>query len=161
MLGNSDAVYLVIALFKDRASGSMVARALTRRQDTALGGRHVGLLTLEPGAGVERSRLGPGTGSRGLEVGAVLCVIADAIDGGVLPRRQHFLDKDSELLTDDVARLGAELEGGGSAVALLAGVAECENAIIAFAELGGRTEVHRISVAATDMLSANPTERRS
>ena len=95
-----------------------------------------------------------------VEVGAILRLVADAVDGGVLPQRRHFLDQESELLTDDVARIGAELEGGRSAVALLGGVHSAEEAIVAFTELGGRTEVHRISMAAIEMLSGSPIERR-
>jgi hypothetical protein len=56
-----------------------------------------------------------------------------------MPRRSHFFDAGSDLSTDDIARLGAELDAGQAAVAVLDGRPQTDRAIVLLTRLGGKT----------------------
>ena len=74
------------------------------------------------------------------EIGVVLGVIAGALRDDVMPARRDFFDTNSELTTDDVARLGAELDAGQAVVAVLERRKRAEGIVVRLTGLGGRTE---------------------
>jgi hypothetical protein len=89
-------------------------------------------------------------------IARLLSVIGSALLGGVMPARSHFLDDGSELTIDDIARFGAELEAGHAAVAVLEERPVAERLVVRLAELGGRTEVHRLTNTALHRAATMP-----
>ena len=112
---------LIIAFFENPAAAEVAARAMERR--LAVTEREVdgvvGLLSLDPTGRVITAKLGRRVGDDGPGVGAVLGFIALAMTATALPASGELLDARSELSTDDVARLGAGLDSGLAAVAVL------------------------------------------
>lgn len=134
----------VIAFFETRAAGVTAARALA--EPPASGGtpRAVGVLA-GAGGDPEVSTFGGGRADDLQGVARLLGVIGSALLGGVMPPRSHFLDEGSELTTDDISRIGAELEAGHAAVAILEERVLAQRSVVRLVELGGRTEVHRLT----------------
>jgi hypothetical protein len=62
----------------------------------------------------------------------------------------------SELTTDDIARIGAELEAGHVAVAVAEERPVAERLVVRLAELGGRTQVHRLTSRALRQAARMP-----
>lgn len=114
------------------------------------------MLTLDDNGNIEIAKLGTRTADGGTGIGAVLGTIASAISGGVMPRRGHFFDARSDLSTDDIARLGAELEAGHSAVAVLDRRERAKRAVVELVELGGKAEIHRLTSRALRQAEASP-----
>lgn len=96
--------------------------------------------------------------ARSLRPGGVLGVIAPATRGGVMPDRRHFFDMRSDVSTDDVARIGSELEAGHAAVARLERRRRAERAVVRLTELGGKTESRRTGRALRHAASAPKIE---
>jgi hypothetical protein len=149
--------HLVIALFDNPVAGEVVARMLAN--DAGTGGRPetVGMLALEDDGKIAVAKLGARTTAGDTGVGAVLGMIALALSGGVMPKRHHFFDASSDLSTDDIARLGAELEAGEAAVAILDRRPQAERAVVWLTGLGGRTEVHHLTSGALRQAASAPT----
>lgn len=147
---------LVIAFFANPAAGEVAARVLAREVREAGRPGTVGALVLDAEGKIEAAKLGDPTSPEGSGVGAVLGVIALAIAGGVLPHRGHFFDASSDLSTDDVARIGAELDAGAAAVAVLEAGPRAERVVVRLAGLGGRTEVHQLTGRALQQAASAP-----
>jgi hypothetical protein len=139
--------YLVIAFFDTRAEarGALLAAPIEASSESGEGA--FGMLASDDhgrpetvcssGRTVERSH-----------IGAVLGLIASALLGGVMPARTHFFGTLSDLTTDDVVRFGAELEAGHAAVAALAPRTRADRLVVLLTGLGGKTEIHQLSVRA-------------
>jgi hypothetical protein len=150
---------LVIAFFASHAAAAVAERVVTDEAREAGRPGTVGALALNAGGEIEAPRLGEQASPEGPGVGAVLGVIAMAIVGGVLPGRGHLFDADSDLSTDDVARIGAELDAGAAAVAVLEAAPRAEQAVVRLAGLGGRTEMHRMTHTALRQAAYAPRIR--
>jgi hypothetical protein len=138
----------VIAFFETRVAGLGAARKLSREQESAGKRGVVGMLALDDLGRPDLSELGDPATGEGPGIGAVLGAIASALVGGVLPPKDHFFDARSDLTTDDIARIGAELEAGHVAVAVLDRRSPAERIVYPLTELGGKTEIHRLSAQA-------------
>lgn len=147
---------LVVAFFANPAAGSVAHRVLADEARDAARPGTIGVLVLDDTGKIEAAQLGDPTSPEGPGVGVVLGVIAMAIEGGVMPRRGHFFDPSSELSTDDVARIGAELDAGAAAVAVLEAVPRAEGAVVRLVGLGGRTEVHSLTDHALQRAASAP-----
>jgi hypothetical protein len=115
---------------------------------------------------IDVSKLDPRCEPNSEGIGALLQVIADAIMGGVMPRRDHFFDERTDLTTDDVIRLGVELETGRAAVLVLGDQSQTAPVIVRLTELGGKAEMHLITRRALQLASSRvrpsePGEARS
>jgi hypothetical protein len=151
-----DAKRLVIAFFEPGTEGMAAARSLA--EQSRLSGEALRVAILAPDdAGrpdvTEFHAPGPDDPER---VGAVLQVIASMVRSGIVPTQHHFFDAESELTTDDISRIGAELEADHAAVAVLERRREAERAVISLTELGGKTEIHRLSRRALQQVAASP-----
>jgi len=62
----------------------------------------------------------------------------------------------SEQTIDDIARIGAEVAAGHAAVAVLEERPAAERLVVRLAELGGRTEVHRLTNRALQQAATMP-----
>jgi len=135
--------YLVIAFYETDAEArdAMLAAAVEAGDESREG--RIGILTSG-----DRGRPEVGGRVRTDEhprIAPVLSVIASALLGGVLPARSHFFDTESDLTTDDVVRIGAELEAGRAAVAALAPRSRADRIVVLLTGLGGKTEIHYLS----------------
>lgn len=142
---------LAFAFFDGSASAKKaLASFLEDESFSKRPGCSVGLLaTSQPGE-VDALTLGITEGKDGPQVGAILGLIALAYSGRMTERTGPFLDTQSDLSYDDVARIGAELDSGGAAIAILADPPSVERAVVALARLGGRAEVHTLSRGALE-----------
>jgi hypothetical protein len=73
-----------------------------------------------------------------------------------MPKRASFFDSRSELSTDDVARLAAEIEVGQAAVAVLDQRPQAERAVVELIGLGAKAEAHRLTGRALQQAAAAP-----
>jgi hypothetical protein len=148
--------HLVIAIFDTPSAGEVAARTLTR--ETRAEGRSgsIGMLMLDDTGKIAVGKLGARTTDGDIGVGAVLDVIAAALTGGVMPRRASFFDARSELSTDDVARLAADIEAGQAAVAVLDQQPLAERAVVELTRLGAKAEVHRLTGRALQQAASAP-----
>jgi hypothetical protein len=153
---SSSGKQLVIAFFANPAAGEVAARVLAGEASEAGRPGTVGALVLDARGKIEAAKLGDLTSLEGPGVGAVLGVIATAVSGGVMPNRGHFFDARSDLSTDDLARIGAELEAGAAAVAVLEAGPHAERVVVRLAGLGGRTEVHGLTGQALQQAALAP-----
>lgn len=147
---------LVIAFFASPAAAEVAERAFSTEARDAGRPGSVGALAVDAHGNIEASKLGDQASPEGPGIGAVLGVIAMAIAGGVLPTRGHLFEASSDLSTDDVARIGAELDAGAAAVAVLEAGPRADQAIVRLTGLGGRTEVHRMTHTALQRAAAAP-----
>jgi len=147
----------VLAVFDGGVAADRAIRVLDAARATigSVGDR-IGVLALTPRGQIATDRLGPRMVGREPGVGAALGVIALALEGGVLPEWGPFFDAGSGLLTDDVARIGAELDAGHVVVAVLAENAQAQPVIAHLAQLGGKVESHRITAGALRRASTLP-----
>ena len=120
-------------------------------------GMSLGLLCVKERGDVEADKLGPLQGEDGPGVGAVLGMIALAYSGRLTGQAGPFIDPESDFSTDDVARIGAELDAGSAAVAILADPAEAEQAIVELTRLGGRAEIHALTREALELAGSHPS----
>jgi uncharacterized membrane protein len=74
-------------------------------------------------------------------------VLGGAVVGGILGA---FFHKGLGLSKDDLARIGAELDGGKAAVGVLVQPDEAAGVSAKLAELGGKPETHEVSEEALD-----------
>lgn len=147
---------LVIAFFEDRLAGFAAARELTGEASSQGRRGEVALLSFDETGRPEVTRLGGGAGDDPPGIGTVLGVIASAVLGGVMPPRRHFFDSRSDLTTDDIARIGAELEAGHTAVAVLERRPRAERVVVRLAGMGGKTEIHRLTRLALRQAAETP-----
>jgi hypothetical protein len=63
-----------------------------------------------------------------------------------------FFHKGLGLSTDDLARIGGELDGGKAAVGILAEADEAAGVSAKLAELGGKPETHEVTEEALDQV---------
>jgi len=73
-----------------------------------------------------------------------------------MPARDHLFDSRSDLSTDDVARIGAELEAGHAVIAVIGRRRRAERAVVGLTDLGGKTESHRITRRALQYAASAP-----
>jgi hypothetical protein len=139
-----DGKRFVIAFFDTRAAGVVVARSLAE-PPPGDDGHPVGVLVHDDAGGPDVMAFGDDGADDPRGIARLLGVIGSALVGGVMPARPHFFDDASELTTDDIARIGAEIEAGHAAVAVLEERRVAERLVVRLAELGGRTEVHRLT----------------
>ena len=149
--------HLVIAFFDNPVAAEVVARMLANDPGISDTPGTVGLLALDEDGKVAVAKLGPRTTDGAIGVGAVLGIIASALSGGVMPRRSYFFDAGYDLSTDDIARLGAELEAGQAAVAVLDERPQTDRAVVWLTRLGGKTEVHCLTGWALRLAATAPT----
>lgn len=147
--------WLVMAFFETRVAGIVAARTLV--QEARSKGREVlvGALTLDDaGTPVVTNLEGLPDDAPG--VGTVLAAIAEAVRAGVLPARRDVFDSCSELTTDDIARIGAELEAGHAVVAVLEPRTRAEGIVVRLTGLGGKAEVHHLTGRALRQAAEEP-----
>ncbi len=134
--------YLVVAFFDEVKDGESAARSIAdlgRLEGTV---SESCLLGMNPDGQVGTTHVAP---ANSLGNRSVIGVVAEAITGGVLPRRPQFLDTDSDLLTDDIVRFSALLESGCCAVAFVGQSLVARQGVVALADLGGKAEMHKLS----------------
>jgi hypothetical protein len=148
--------HLVIAIFDTPSAGEVAARTLSREARAEGRSGTIGILSLDEAGNIEVAKLGARTTDGDIGVGAVLGVIASALSGGVMPKRASFFDARSELSTDDVARLAAEIEAGQAAVAVLDQRPQAERAVVELISLGAKAEVHRLTGRALQQAAEAP-----
>lgn len=151
----TDGKRFVIAFFETRAAGVAVARSLAE-PPLDDDGHPVGVLAHDDAGGPDVMAFGDVGADDPRGIARLLGVIGSALLGGVMPARHHFLDDASELTTDDIARIGAEIEAGHAAVAVLEERRVAERLVVRLADLGGRTEVHRLTERALRQASTMP-----
>ncbi|MFR9802998.1 hypothetical protein ACL02T_11920 [Pseudonocardia sp. RS010] len=117
----------------------------------------VGLLAQDDHGRVVAATLGPRVVGSTAAVGAVLGVIALAVTGGEVPDPAHVLDEGSALSADDIARIGAELDAGAAAVAVLGDSWVAGSAVVELTRLGGKTEMHGMTRAGLDYVLSAPS----
>ena len=137
--------WLVIALFETRVAGIVTARTLAEEARSQGREGHIGVLSLDDAGEPVVANLEDRAADEAPEIGVVLGVIAGALRDGVMPARRDFFDTHSELTTDDIARLGAELEAGQAVVAVLERRKRAEGIVVRLTGLGGRTEIHQVT----------------
>jgi len=147
---------LIIAFFDNLAGGQVATRVLAEEAGAAGRRGIVGMLALDDAGEIDVTKLGDRTSGEGPGVGAVLGVIAMALTGDAVPKRGRLFDAGSDLSTDDVVRLAAQLEAGQSAVAVLDQRPEAERVIVRLAVLGGKTEVHHLTDRALRQAASAP-----
>lgn len=135
---------LVIAFFESPLAAESALGAL--QEQAVRHGRRgtVGILSLDGRGRVDTDRLGDRSAEDGPGVGAVLGAIALTVAGDSSLLRDDLFDLGSILSLDDIARYGAELEAGETAIAVLEPHRESDHAVVQLAELGGRAEIHRL-----------------
>lgn len=158
MASERDPGQLVVCFFDDADTGRAAARAAA---EAGARRRNIGLLSRGVGAEIETSQLGRSRGGGSEGVGAMLSLIATAITGRVMPTRHHFLDADSELTTDDIVRLGVEVDAGHAAVLVLEDRDRAERVIVRLTEIGGKAESHRITDSAVQIAGKRVRPPRS
>lgn len=156
MGGSTDGKRFVIAFFETRTEGVAAARALSEMTPGSVDERPVGVLSPDDAGRLDVTMVGANGADDPQGIARVLGVIGSALLGGVMPARSHLLDDASELTTDDIARIGAELEAGHAAVAVLEEPPMAERLVVRSTGLGGRTEIHRLKDAALQMAAAMP-----
>ena len=132
---------LVIAFFETRAAGQGAAAEFTSETNNQV----VGLLSRDRDGLLDYTEFGAFPSDDASDVRVVLGVVALALTGGTMPSRGWFLDARSDLSTDDVLRIGAELEADHAAIAVVEPRKLAESAVLRLTELGGKTESHRIT----------------
>lgn len=137
--------WLVIALFETRVAGVVTARTLAEEARSKGREGHIGVLSLNDAGEPVVTNLEDRSAEDAPEIGVVLGVIAGALREGVMPARHDFFDTHSELTTDDIARIGAELEAGQAVVAVLERRKRAEGIVVRLTGFGGRTEIHHLT----------------
>jgi hypothetical protein len=144
VVAHSGGACLVIALFETGAQAREAMLAATIEADEESREGSIGMLASDDRGQPAVVAGGEPTGERP-RIAGVLGMIASALLGGVMPARDRFFDARSDLTTDDVVRFGAELEAGHAAVAALAHRGRADRIVVFLTELGGKTELHRLS----------------
>lgn len=139
---------LVIAFFEYSRARDVASRLLLADPAPGEATGIVGVLALDERGRVEAAVLGDPTTEDGPGIGAVLGAIGLSIAGRDPPRQGPFFDAGSDLSMDDIARIGAELEAGQAAVAVLDRGSATDLAVLELTEMGGKTEVHRLTSGA-------------
>jgi hypothetical protein len=135
---------LVIAFFEKRPSADHALRTL--EEHAVKTGRlgTVGALALDGEGRVDESRLGDRITGGEPGVGTVLNAIAQILAGATSAPRSRPFENGPNLTTDDIARYGAQLDAGDTAVAVLDTHREAELAVVQLTELGGMTEMRHL-----------------
>jgi hypothetical protein len=150
---------VVLAIFKDEASGDAAAASLKDSGMTR--GDAMGVLVLDENGELKADKVGKRSWGKGSGIGAVvaLCtpvgLVGGLIGGGLLGALHH---KNLGLDEADRYRIGSELEGGKVAVAVLAPVAEAAVIADKLEELGGTPETHPVTDEAVEEAQKTATD---
>src|SRR5215211_9001615 len=106
-----------MAFFESPRAADSAVRALRKQAAEEERRGTVGILSLDHRGRVDTEGLGDRTAEDGPGVGAVLDAIRLTLAGRSSPRRGLTFDIGSVLSPDDIARYGADLEAGETAVA--------------------------------------------
>ena len=147
---------LVLAFFENEAAADEAVKTVKQwdkaSKEIKLGS--IGVLVKDDKGKVKTHKLGKrhtGAGVAGGVLAAILSggvtLLAGAVVGGITG---GFFHKGLGLPKDDLARIGAELDGGKAAVCILADDEEAQAVTAKFAELGGQPETHEVTEAALD-----------
>lgn len=147
--------HLVLAFFEPAAAETAV-HLLEVGLGTDVKVCTVGQLGHDSRGRVIADKLGPLITGTTAAVGAVLGVIAQALTRGEIPDRALLLDEGSALSTDDVVRIGAELDAGAAAVAVLGDARTAESALVELTRMGGRAEIHGMTRAGLEYVLSAP-----
>ena len=147
---------LVLALFENEAAADAAVKEIKgwdkASKEVKLGA--IGVLVKDEKGKIKTHKLGQrktGTGAVLFALAAVLTggasLAAGAVLGGIVGA---FFHKGLGMSKDDLARIGAELDGGKAAVGILAKPDEADGVSAKLAELGGVTETHEVSDEAVE-----------
>jgi hypothetical protein len=124
-------------------------------EDIRLGA--IGVLVKDDKGKIKTHKLGARAGKKGAGVGVILGIIAAILSGGVTLLGGlvggamlggvlgSFVKKGLDLSKEDLARIGAELDGGHAAVGVLVDASEVQLVSDELGSLGGRAEAHAVS----------------
>ncbi len=156
--------HLVLAFFDSEALADQAAAYLKdwdkATEEIKLG--NIGILVKDDKGKIKTHKLGPRKTVLWAVIGALVGVLSGgvtilggAVVGGILG---SFVRKGLGLSKDDLARIGAELDGDKAAVAVLVDAAETQNVSDELSALGGKPEAHAVSADTVEHAEAAAAE---
>ncbi len=146
---------LVLAIFADEASADAAAEGLNRWAGQEAAAKLIdthqiqamGILVLDEDGKLKTEKLGPHSIGAGAGIGLVLAMLTPIgmavgiIGGGILGALHH---KSLIISKGDRERIGHELEGGKTALAVVTDKTSAPGIAAELASLGGRAETHEL-----------------
>jgi hypothetical protein len=150
---------LVLALFDNEGAADAAVEALKTwdkaTESIKLGA--IGILVKDEKGKIKQQKLGQRAHGKGAGIGLILGIVAAVLSGGVTLLgglvggaafggvMGAFFHRGLGMSKDDLARIGAELDGGHAAVGVLADESEVAAVSGKLQELGGKTESHQVT----------------
>ena len=149
---------LILAFFASEAAADSAVNNIKvwdkASKDVKLGA--IGVLVKDDKGKIKTQKLGQKKTGTFAVLGALagvlsggVTVLGGAVVGGILGA---FFHKGLGLSKEDLARIGAELDGGKAAVGVLVQPDEAAGVSAKLAELGGKPETHEVSEEALDQV---------
>jgi uncharacterized membrane protein len=151
---------LVLAFFDTEAAADEAVMAIKKwdkaSKEIKLGA--IGVLVKDEGGKIKTHKLGKRKTGTGVVLGVLagilsggVTVLGGAVAGGIIGA---FFHKGLGLSKDDLARIESELDGGKAAVGVLVGPKKADSLSAKLAKLGGKPEIHKVTMEALDQAGA-------
>lgn len=155
---------LVLAFFANEDAADEAAKAIKEwdkaSKEIKLGS--IGVLVKDEKGKIKTDKVGARHTTTGAAAGVLAAVLSGGVTlvGGVVLGSLigAFIHKGLGLSKEDLARIGAELDGGKGAVAVLASADEASAVSAKLAELGGTPETHEVTDEALEQAVAASEE---